>query len=151
MTGHPRKEPLPTNQIELRSGIVVRMRELRQSGTYEGLLEGLPTRERNQQQLEYIQAQHCSHPFYGKPHLVPPLETVIDIGEPYPFGTPARLPAVICVARFMASKPVRDPRADYSCLTVIWLQDTFAWPPEPAMLEQLQAIDWIALASDREY
>jgi hypothetical protein len=146
-----RSQPLATNQIELRSGIVASLRELRQSSTYEGLLEGLPTRERNQQHLEQLQAEYCTHPFHDKPHLVPPTESPIDIGEPYPFGTPARLPAVTCVARFTARQPVRDPRAHYSSLTVIWLQDTFAWPPEPPALEQLQAIDWAALASDREY
>lgn len=135
------------------SGRQVTLRELRQVLTYGGVLAGLPTVEMNQRQLERLVADHRGKP--GEPCLIPPTEKPIDYrprdGRPYPFGTPSALPAVTCIGRFHSVLPVRDKSLDYSELVVIWFQDDFAFPIDPAVLAQILAIHWEACAADVEY
>ncbi len=56
-----------------------------------------------------------------------------------------------CIARFRSSSPARDPKLDYPELVVIWLQEEFAFPIDPPVLEHLLALDWERLAGEWEY
>jgi hypothetical protein len=70
---------------------------LRQYLTYERLLEGLPTAERNKQRLDWLIAKYRDKPYAGGSYLIRPTETPIEynrVGESYPFGTPSALPSV---------------------------------------------------------
>ncbi len=138
-------------EIDLPSGRRLYLRELRQYLTYEGLLEGLPTAERNKQRLERLVTELRDKPYEGGPYLIHPNETPIKYdwgGKPYPFGTPSALPSVTCIGRFDSLEPARDANCDLSGLVVIWFQEEFAFPIEPAMVAQLLAIDWDAHAAD---
>lgn len=141
-------------ELDLPSGRRLYLRELTQRLTYEGLLEGLPTAERNKQRLDQLVADYRDKPYAGKPYLIRPKETLIEYsrdGRPYPFGTPSALPAVTCIARFDSLQPARDQSSDLSGLVVIWFQEEFAFPIDATVLAQLLAIDWDTHAVDVSY
>lgn len=78
--------------------------------------------------------------------LLQPREVPLD--EPnFRFGTPARIPGVVCRAELTSFQPARD----YSSLTVVWFQSDFAFPIAPAVLQRLHAIDWNRHAADLEF
>jgi hypothetical protein len=134
------------------SGRWLYMRELRQYLTYEGLLEGFPTVERNKQKLDQLFAEHQGKPYPGASYLIQPTETPIDyVGKPYPFGTPSTLPIITCIGRFDSLEPARDQTKDYSGLVIIWYQDEFAFPIDPIVVNEFQMIDWEHYAIDFEY
>ena len=124
-------------ELDLLSGRRIYLLELRQYLTYEGLLEGLPTAERNKQRLERLVAEYRDKPYAGGPYLIRPAERPIEYnrgGEPYPFGTPSALPAVTCVGRFDSLQPARNQSSELSGLVVIWFQEEFAFPIDPAVV-----------------
>ena len=140
------------NKITLSSGREVRLRELTQRLTCEGLIEGLPTTRMNKSHLDSLVAKYRAKgptiPFY----LVTPVETPIEwlSEKTYPFGSPAALPGVTCIGRFRSlSTGEHDPLC-YSELTIIWLQCEFATPIDASVLEEIVGLDWDALASDFE-
>jgi hypothetical protein len=142
-----------SNEIELTSGRVVFLRELHQIGTYEGLLNGLPTKERNER-LVARTLQERVHKRYAVPvHLIAPHERALEMpdGETYPFGTPAALPAVTCIGRFESLSPKEKDAGDASGLVVLWFQDMFQYPLSTEILAGLRAIDWQAHAGNFEY
>lgn len=65
-------------EFEMTSGRRLCLRELRQSLTYERLLEGLPTAERNKQRLEKLIAEYRDMPYEGGPYLIHPSETLTE-------------------------------------------------------------------------
>ena len=140
-------------EIELHSKRSIRMQELTQSRTYQGLLMGLPTMEGNRRLLDSLPARHreCGQPA----HVIKPVEKLMpyskESGEPYPFGTPARLPPILCVARFTSMQPARNTTADGSGLMVVWFQSHFAFPIEEEAVKAIQAIDWAGCAGDFNY
>ena len=140
-------------EIQLHSKRSIRLLALQQSRTYAGLLEGLPTTKLNQSLLADLPAQHRN---YGRPaHVIKPVEELIPYsdqsGEPYPFGTPARLPFILCVAQFESFQPARDMDAHASGLAVVWFQHHFAFPIDEDMVKAVQAIDWTEHAGDFFY
>jgi hypothetical protein len=139
-------------KLELRSGRVVQVCELWQWLVYEGLLEGLPTREMNRREIERIAADERWRHYGAAPIVLPPNETPIPYHDdrPYPFGEPARLPAIVCGAR-LESAPARDASMHLSGLCVVWFQPDFAFPIDPEALEHLRGIDWERHAIDMEY
>jgi uncharacterized protein (TIGR02996 family) len=136
-------------EIKLRAGGTIECQSLQQHSTYAGLLEGLPTRQMNQRTIESLLTTERERGWWvGEPYLVPPVVRPIEYrsGERYPFGDPEALPDVTCVARFVGPAP----GACTAELTVIWFQDTFAFPLAPYVREHLQAIDWTAKSIEIE-
>lgn len=139
--------------VKLLTGREISLRSIEQFRVYEGLLEGLPTRQMNQRQLEALREQARRLLRGVEPYLVPPTEKPIEWleGKKYPFGDPAELPRVACIARFGSRQVARNADLDYSQLVVVWLQDEFAFPIDPGVLEHLRTLDWERLAGDFEY
>jgi hypothetical protein len=139
--------------IVLPSGRWLHLQELRQYRTYEGLLEGLPTAERNKQRLERLVSEYRDAPYPGSPYLIRPTEEPVEYrdGRRYPFGTPSALPEVTCIGRFMSHEPARDEASDYSGLVIIWFQKEFAMPIDPSVGEHLRSLDWGRNAADLYY
>ena len=143
-----------TGEFDLSSGRRIYLRGLRQYLTYEGLLEGLPTAERNKEVLERLIDDNRYKPDGGGSYLIHPTETPIDFsaaGRPYPFGTPSALPAVTCIGRFASLEPARNASSDMSRLVVIWFQEEFAFPIDPDVVARLKALDWETLGVDMDY
>ena len=120
---------------------------------YEGLLEGLPTTAMNRRRVEGIIAE-CRGKWHGEePLLIQPTEKPIEWERdtPYPFGEPAALPKIVCVARFYCLEPARDSSKERSDLQVIWFQEEFAFPIDADVLDRLRAMDWEQHAVDGCY
>ncbi len=120
------------------------MCSLHQWVVYNGLLEGLPTREMNAGMIEHARSEARTRTGHES-FLIEPAQTQIqDVGD-YPFGEPAALPAIGCVADF-----VSFGGNYYTSLTVIWFQDDYAFPISPEAERALVALDWENLAKEQE-
>jgi hypothetical protein len=131
------------NEIILRSGRRVLLYELHQVLTYDGLREGLPTLEMNKAMMEDLVAERHGKPYpVGPVCLIKPEQRLIDYFKKYAFGVPAILPAVTCMGRFES----RETPITHSGLVIIWYQEQFAFPIDPAVIEKMECIDWERLA-----
>ena len=129
-------------EIEFAHGVLVQLAELHQKRTYEGLLEGLPTKEMNSQQIQALRNEHRSL------HLIQPTERPIEWEgpTPYPFGTPSSLPPIQCVARLQAREdPVSIREGIFA-----WFQGTWAPPIEEATLGEFGRLDWVKHSQRQE-
>ena len=134
------------SQIKLQDGRLVDIRDLTQTLTYEGMLEGLPSPELNARYLERLVDDVASnYKGHGRPYLIPP-KTRSTRGLPGSSEKSIRLPAITCVARLRSNAGVRE--GEYSELIVIWLQDTFVFPIAKSIAPSLTHLDWTALATD---
>jgi hypothetical protein len=143
-----RRRGRSVRNIRVHNGREVSVDSIRQWFTYGGLLEGLPTDRMNREMIERLLRDERGTG-RGDPYLVPPPVRPISYqrDRPYPFGNPETLPSVTCVAR-LSSSPARDQTTDVSVLTVIWFQDDFAFPIDPAVLAHLRDLVWEELATD---
>jgi hypothetical protein len=133
--------------IRLRSGREVNVTSLRQGAVYAGLIEGVPTKQMNRHEIEGILAGLRRSG--SEPYLIAPQERPITLSRPYPFGEPAALPGISCVARLRSDSPARGG-GDHSYLTVVWFQDDYAFPIDKTVLDQIVCLDWEKLAFDYE-
>jgi hypothetical protein len=122
-----------------------------QWATYGELLEGLPNPRLNEQII--ARARQRSSQLSGgyTAYLIEPTQTPIAYEGNYPFGTPARLPAIICIAELKYFGAVRNPSMDYSTLGVLWFQDQYAFPIAADVLKAMESIPWSELAAELEY
>jgi len=127
----------------LNDGTSIDLLSLNQRVVYEGLMEGVPTREMNREIIEDMLTEHPGA------HLVEPAETPIELKRPYPFGTPASLPLLACAARFRG--PGRTDAVLYQThLTVLWFQDTWAFPVAADVVAAIQRLSWMDIAKETE-
>lgn len=136
--------------IKLASGREIAIGRIYQFRTYEGLSEGLPTRERNARRIPYF-CNEAQDLWKLKVHLIEPSETPIEYDGKYPFGTPAMLPGTVCFGRFSSLQPARDKNMDGSELTIVWFQSDFAFPIDAPVLNAIRKLDWEAIAVDYQY
>ena len=139
--------------IQLNNGVEIYLQELRQSRTYEGLLEGLPTKERNESFIQRTLEKAVLPYWKGAPYLIESQETPLQYrdGQKYPFGTPAALPAILCEARFNSLFPARDKNLDFSWLIIVWFQDDFALPIDTEIETHIKSLYWHNIAHDADY
>ena len=142
-----------SREFKLLSGRVITLKELRQTATYEGLLEGLPTVEKNKGLIQRLLNDRSLKPYEVDPVLLPAVERPIELPpeHSYPFGTPSALPAVTVFARFTSHKSTVSGTGDASGLVVVWFQEQFAFPPAEDIASQLQNLDWERYAGNFEY
>ena len=149
-------------RIELVGGRVVQLEELHQRFTYEGLQGGYPTTQMNQEIIARALERTVSPFLKEGALLIQPVEVAVDISELdldptkwkrrcADFGDPAFIPDILVEARFGSSSPVHDTSQDGSSLVIVWFQKDFALPIDPAVVEQIKAIDWDSLAHDWEW
>lgn len=65
----------------------------------------------------------------------------INYPEPVSIGS-------VCCRALLESKPIDGDAYMLSELMVLWFQDGFAMPIDPLVVEQIQALDWDAVAQD---
>ncbi len=127
--------------FEFAGKVRARLIRLEQQLVYAGLLEGMPTRERNDQLLEGL-AQPGTH-------ILVPEQTPLSYQGTYPFGEPAALPRVQCAAR-LQGQGFTDPVLYESTGTLIWFQEDWAMPIAPGILEETQGLEWSSFAREWE-
>lgn len=135
------------NEFRLLTGRLIRLTAIHQWGTYSGLLEGIPTKELNQRHIRYTIDEARTHHHF-EPYLIQPVESPIEYGGKYRFGTPASIPDITCIGVFNCFDPARDKSMDGSTLPVVWFQPDFAFPIDEVVQQQIIAMDWETLASD---
>jgi hypothetical protein len=138
------------NEFHLKNGRSIYLEAINQSFTYGRLLAGLPTKELNYRIIE-SDLESALDLWHNTAYLIVPIEIPIETSRKYPFGTPARIPDVACIARFKCYDPVRDPSMDGSGLAIVWFQQQFAFPVDEWVAEQIRALDWDRHAFDFLY
>lgn len=139
--------------IELKCGREIGLSVLNQSFTYEGLIEGLPTKRMNRATIKRV-LKDAKKLWRSDPYLIEPVETLFAQDRPWPLGTPVAIPPIICVARFASRDPARDfsePIETFSTLTVVWFQSAFALPIDDEVLRDIRRLDWNRLATDHKF
>jgi hypothetical protein len=116
-------------------GVAPRLLELEQHSTYRGLLDGGPTHRLNEQLLQDV----ISFPGRIPTHLVRPTERPVEQRHPSPFDPLMFLPRRQCTGLFDAGG---------RWLTIVWFQETWAPPIDSIVLEELQSLDFLAVAFD---
>ena len=144
------RKRIKPNQVEitLASGRTIDMRDIRQSYTYQGVIEG---------DLVYIHHEILENARarfgYSKPPVV-----IIPEGHEYLSETDPdkkyehtlrhlhprdrKLPRVCCSSMFRSVPLGNDQWSDWSMLGVIWFQDTFIPHFNEDALEKIKVIDW---------
>ena len=122
---------------------------LYQEASYAGLLEGLPTRKMNERITHSFQ-EKSRRLFPKSPvFLIEPSQTPIKYLGDYPFGDPARLPSIVCVARFTSSAFEHNPLF-YTELAIVWFQNEFALPIDDDIHQEIKSITWVKHAAEHE-
>lgn len=122
--------------------LTIRLLQLDQYLTYEGLLIGFPTTEDNRRQIEQLVARYRRGKGYGEPYVVEPIETLLDMPAAHRRpGPPDALPSITCIARFMSDVLPHDAENPASALRVIWFKDDLAFPIDPYVVSQFAAIE----------
>ncbi|VTR92623.1 Uncharacterized protein OS=Cystobacter violaceus Cb vi76 GN=Q664_31220 PE=4 SV=1 [Gemmata massiliana] len=142
--------PTKSDEFTNRAGRQLRLDQLRQWYVYVGLIEGLPTAERNAHSIQSVVTNERGRGGH-EPFLITPEERAIGYEGRYTFGTPSALPSTVCVAQFRSLRPTRDTNCDGSELTIIWFQHEWAFPIDPGVREQIRAIDWDQHAHDFDW
>ncbi|MBX2803342.1 MAG: TIGR02996 domain-containing protein [Myxococcales bacterium] len=133
------RRPADSGMVEL-PGRRLTIDLLEQSQLYAGMLEGLPTRQRNEGILDRLMQRARQRGHGQQPCLLQPTQTPIEWPHerPYPFGDPARLPAVGSIGHFRSRGP---DVLHATSLWVVWCQHQLG-PPEPQIVAALGRLDW---------
>ena len=129
----------------------VNIKSIQQRLTYEGLLEGLPTKQMNERIL--IESKENAQKFcqLNKVYLIEPEQKPIQYNGRYPFGEPAQLPSVICIVELHCYSVFKDETKDYSALGLIWFQDNFMFPIDSNILEKIKEIPFGKICEELNY
>jgi hypothetical protein len=121
----------------------------RQSATYDGLLEGFPNSEGNQQRIDHCVALASREYNDGHPAvLIPPTMRALELPGSHKswfesLGWRAEeLPSVTCIAALESPESTAGSEGMCSSLAVVWFQDGLALPINPAVESLLKRLDW---------
>jgi hypothetical protein len=136
-------------KIQIQDDREISLTSLYQGAIYTGLLEGLPTRQMNERIIHSYQ-EKSRKLFPNSPvFLIEPSQTPIEYHRKYPFGDPASLPSIACVARFESSAFDNDG-LHYTELAIVWFQREFALPIDDDILKEMKNINWVEHAAEHE-
>ena len=136
-------------EIKIQDDREIRLTSLYQEASYAGLLEGLPTRKMNERIIHSCQ-EKSKKLFPESPvFLIEPVQTQIKHHGAYPFGDPASLPSIMCVARFKSSAFENNPLF-YSELVIVWFQEEFVLAIDDGILQKIKDITWVKHAAEHE-
>lgn len=155
-------------RITLNSGRVINMQRIDQGLAYSYVQEGIPYGPDYQQtvnlHLKWAQDRYPNRRIVVlEPRLRPlgiaevELQRLRTLSQSKESGVsgragisypePVSIGSVCCRALF-ESKPINGDAYMLSELLVLWFQDGFALPIDPLVVEQIQALDWDAVAED---
>jgi len=139
------------HDIIVDGNIEANIKRMMQWHTYDGLLNGLPTIEMNNRHLVVAKEEAKKICYHDEIYLIEPKQTPIPHKGEYPFGEPASLPAVTCIAKIRYIFPFRDKTKDYSSLGIVWFQEDFAFPIDKDVLEKIKAIPFREICGEFEW
>ena len=156
------------SSITLADGRRIQLFRLYQRYAYEGVLAGLPDDERNSNLCHEAVAHARARPWLsaGAPvTLIPPKirreqaqltprfmhqwEKLTGSNISPPLSIP-HLPAILCIAAFSSDVLKARPDELGSHLCIVWFQEKFALPVDPAVEREIQQVAWEGLAAGRQ-
>ena len=129
----------------------VSIKSIKQRLTYDGLLEGLPTKEMNRRILVGVKDDAKKFCQLNEVYLIEPEQKAIEYNGRYPFGEPAQLPGVICIVELRCYSVFKDKTKDYSALGLIWFQDNFMFPIDLTILEKIKTVPFAKVCEELNY
>jgi len=157
------------SKITLLDGREVALFRLYQRYTYEGVLAGGPSAERNNAMCEEAVAHARARPWLSANApvtLIPPKihhqqanltpkfmrqwERLTGSNVSPPLSVP-QLPAVICFGCFASDVLKSRPDEFGSRLCIIWFQPQFALPVDPEVECEIKSVAWEKLAAGYEF
>ena len=143
------------DQIIVDGNLEVTITKLIQYRTYDGLLEGLPTVEMNNRHLAVTKEDAKKFCRQEEIHLIEPVQMPVPYDEgrlgKYPFGKPASLPRMTCIAKIRHFLTFRDKTKDYSSLGIVWFQEDYAFPIDKEVLKKIQEIPFKKICGEFEW
>jgi len=132
-------------ELIVQNDLKVKLCRLNQQHTYSGLSDGPPFERINNELLKRTieEAKRFNNPI----HLIDPVLTPIPYEGKYPFGDPVSLPQITCIADLLCFKAAKGS-GDYSVLTVVWLQEDYAFPIDNKIILSLKELEWDKFAED---
>lgn len=153
------------SSITLSDGRRIQLFRLYQRYTYEGTAAGLPTDERNANLCEEAVAHARARPWLNAgapvtlvrpairreharltPNFLRQWERITGASASPPLYVP-HLPAVICFGCFSSDTLKARPDEFGSRLCIVWFQQQFALPIDPAIEGEIRQLAWEELAA----
>lgn len=143
-------------RLRLASGREIALVQFHAVGTYDGMLEGLPTRRVNDRMLARLAAQAEAVFGGGWPiHIVEPARTATDRVANRRGETVELLPSVTCFGTFESEPKNSDDANPFSgdpfglsILQVVWFQRDLDQPIGVTASAAVRELDWCSLAVD---
>lgn len=139
------------SSLIIENGYTAYIQTIYQYPTYDGLLEGLPTRSMNREIIKDAIEVAPKYTHESAVYLLDPLEQPLTYDGTYPFGQPATIPLITCMVRLESRQVHQDTDMDYSALTVIWFQEAYAFPIDVLVLDQIKQIPWSQVTNEYQY
>jgi|ERR1043166_866913 hypothetical protein len=161
-------ETNPAQVIFLRGGQPVLINELVQYNTYNGLIFGVPKDDLNQK-IPGQAADRAKSRFgaEAEPVVIAPQQHSFSIEQQQQVRKPGgefeaigevftrigrRLPKVTCMVSLRCPLPLVEQKEEswfrHSLATVVWFQETFAFPIDAEVMAQIRELEWGAIAVD---
>lgn len=139
--------------ITLLDGREIHLERIEQRATYGGMLGGAPMFPKSNVEVAMSQARKWDGSGEGRIMVIPAPITQAGVkraGRDGQISTlPIRmLPPVQTFALFTSRTPARDPDEACSSGVMIWWQENYGIPQDPALLERIRAADWNTCAFD---
>jgi len=147
LADYPPSEASRRQSFQLDCGHAITVTEMVQFSSQDGVYEGMQ-HPLSSFAAAIARAKAVFPYFEGLPHGLPPLLHRSFDGLP---GKDAWIatPPICTVAMFDSQKPAKDESADMSCVLLIWFQDEFGFSLSERVKQQIQSIEWQAIATDR--
>jgi hypothetical protein len=129
----------------------VTIRAIKQWQIYSGLLEGMPTTRMNNQILKDVKEDAKKFCGFNEVYLIEPIQAPIQYDGKYPFGDPASLPPVVCIADLWHYTAFRDETKDFSSLGLIWFQNDYAFPIDEEVIKKIKQIPFSKICGEFTY
>ncbi|OJJ14809.1 hypothetical protein BKI52_40325 [marine bacterium AO1-C] len=149
------------NSLTIENGHKAHITGFYQYPTYRHLLAGHRNRKINRHILKEVEAvakdyakqENYMYPVYVIEPLEKPLHYVVRHNPfNYQFAT---LPNVTCIVLLQCLESFEEPEDEddimeypSSTLAVVWFQDSYAFPIDAFVLEQIKQIPWLEVSSD---
>ena len=129
----------------------VTIKSIKQWHTYGGLLEGIPTDKLNERIINRTKKEAKEFSGIEEIYLIEPKQKPIDYDGKYPFGNPASLPGVTCIAELWHNDVFKNTDKMFSSLCIIWFQDDYAFPIEEDILNKIKEIPFSKVCGEFDY